>query len=124
MLGLLRCAGALVWIVAWALFGVPWDASTAHFSLERISWTVVPSTGRQVADVILNFAFYIPLGVLLRAFGMTSARALACGALLSALTETLQLFSTTRVPNLADVVFNTAGAAIGLMLWEWIKSDS
>jgi VanZ family protein len=111
-----RLAAAIVWMMAWAFFGVPWDGSTADFSAHRILWTLVPSTNRQVLDVVLNFVFYIPLGILLRWFGITPLRALACAALLSAGTETLQLFSPTRVPNLADIVSNTAGVAVGLVL--------
>lgn len=120
----MRLAAAIVWIMAWALFGVPWDGSTADFSSHRILWTLMPSTNRQVLDVVLNFVFYIPLGMLLRWFGMTPLSALACGALLSAATETLQLFSPTRVPNLADVVSNTAGVAVGLVLMKRRRGEN
>jgi VanZ family protein len=119
----LRLTAAAVWIGAWALFGVPWDVSTIDFSSDRILWTLVPSTTRQVVDVVLNFVFYIPLGILFRSFGMNAVPALAGGALLSAATETLQLFSPTRVPNLADLVFNTAGVAVGLVLVRRRRSD-
>jgi glycopeptide antibiotics resistance protein len=70
----------------------------------------------QLADGLSNLALFLPLGV---AFGALQARwyrsLLAAGAL-SLSVELLQFVIPGREPGLGDVIFNTAGAAVGLGL--------
>jgi VanZ family protein len=92
---------------AWREIALPWSAR----------WTT--------ADAWLNVLGYVPLGLLLhlalaRGAGWRPAPA-AAGALLaalalSALLETLQNFLPRRVPSSVDLAWNTAGAAIGVLL--------
>ena len=111
-----------MWAVAWGLFGLPWDGSADDLNSRGVLWTLLPETYRQLVDAVLNFAFYVPLGILLRSLRLSVMRALALGAMLSATTEVLQLSSATRVPNLADLVLNTAGVVVGFALWGWSNS--
>lgn len=74
-------------------------------------------------DVGLNFAGYLPVGLLAAALigrGRPRAAAMiaatASGAALSGALETLQNFLPGRIPALSDVIANTAGAAIGAAL--------
>ena len=66
-------------------------------------------------EVVANVVMFVPLGALLA----SSARvrrpwlAVALAAALSAAIETTQIALPDRVPTAADVVANTAGAAVG-----------
>lgn len=73
-------------------------------------------------DLVMNVAMFIPLGFLFRVTrprGATHAwwKAIALGALLSGTIESAQLFEATRYSSLLDVLTNTAGAAVGSLLF-------
>jgi VanZ family protein len=107
---------AVVWAAGWGAFGLPWDGAADEPNRE-VRWALVPQTRHDVVDAARNFVFYIPLGLLLRWFGLSPAASLVIGCALSLTTEAIQLFSSTRIPTLADVLFNTAGVALGAALW-------
>jgi glycopeptide antibiotics resistance protein len=110
----LRIALLIVWSLAWVGFGIPWTGMTNHAHWRVIRWSLIPPR-RSIVDVILNFAFYIPLGLLGPSFqraGVIIAIGFAC----SVTTELIQVFSHTRTPTLLDVVVNTAGAIVGAVL--------
>ena len=73
-------------------------------------------------DLIMNGAAYLPygffVGLIPRQTGGASrlAIAIAAGALLSLAMETLQMFLPTRDSSLADLISNSAGAAVGGLL--------
>lgn len=72
-------------------------------------------------DLLSNLLLYMPFGLLLatrrRARGGSGAGAalwaLVLGAMLSALVETLQLFSASRTSSLGDLAANSMGALVG-----------
>lgn len=73
-------------------------------------------------DLVMNVAMFIPLGFLFRVTRPRGAphawwMAIALGALLSCTIESAQLFESTRYSSLLDVLTNTAGAAIGSLLF-------
>jgi VanZ like protein len=110
----LRIAFLIVWGVAWAGFGIPWTGMTNHTHWGVIRWSLIPPR-RSIDDVILNFVFYIPLGMLglgFRPAGVIIAIGFAC----SLTTELIQVFSHTRTPTLLDIVVNTAGTIVGVAL--------
>ena len=110
----LRIALLIVWGLAWVGFGIPWTGMTNHAHWGVIRWSLIPPR-RSIVDVILNFAFYIPLGLLGPSFqraGVIIAIGFAC----SVTTELIQVFSHTRTPTLLDLVVNTAGAIVGVAL--------
>lgn len=62
-------------------------------------------------DALTNIAGYLPVGI---AFAWLSPlRAVLSALSLSAATETAQMWLVNRDPSLADIVCNTAGAAVG-----------
>jgi hypothetical protein len=110
----LRVALLIVWSLAWAGFGIPWTGMTNHAHWGVIRWSLIPPR-RSIDDAILNFVFYIPLGML----GLSFQRAgviIALGFVCSFTTELIQVFSHTRTPTLLDVVVNTAGTVAGVAL--------
>jgi glycopeptide antibiotics resistance protein len=90
----------------------------------RINWRPLGGTADNliISDIVQNILLFIPFGFLgyfslvykssrLRKLGIVLA-----GATLSAGVEFLQIFSPSRWPAMSDVVFNTAGTALGLVL--------
>lgn len=75
----------------------------------------IPCGSRGTADAILNFAFFVPGGVLAsRLFGIRRAVVgLALGVLAI---EGLQYLIEGRHPSFSDIVFDTAGAWVGASL--------
>lgn len=73
-------------------------------------------------DLVMNVVMFVPLGFLFRVTrprGATSAwwMAIVLGAVLSTIIESAQLFEATRYSSLLDMLTNTAGAAIGSLLF-------
>ncbi|MEP6835945.1 MAG: VanZ family protein [Gemmatimonas sp.] len=67
------------------------------------------------ADVTLNIALFIPLGISLALLGTSPPRALITGALLSVGIETAQYFGLPmgRIASLSDLLTNATGTLIG-----------
>lgn len=76
-----------------------------------------------VADVALNFLFFIPLGITGGFAFRGSGRALPVvllSALLSFLVESLQGWLPGRVSSMSDLLCNTGGAALGCFMAPWL----
>ena len=88
-------------------------------------WPLSDQRHTSKVDLVSNFILYVPLGLLLAARGAWGrdrawvgpvCRALLGGAAVSLIVETLQLFSTSRVASVHDLVANAAGALAGGIL--------
>lgn len=81
-----------------------------------LQWCVRCSTFGAV-DLILNALLFMPLGVGLRSVGFGARRAMGAMITASILIEFLQLTLVRgRDPNVADVLANSAGGALGLVV--------
>ncbi len=100
-----------LWLVLWALLGLPWGDFPTTPDTTRIQWSLDPL--KRPDDAAVNLLFYAPFGVMCASLDWPVAAVAAGAAALSGLTETAQLFSRSRVPSLRDLVLNTAGAALG-----------
>ena len=69
-----------------------------------------------VADAVLNLGLFLPLGAALTVDGWRPVRVVALGALLSFGVEFAQFFVPGRDTSLSDVLFNTLGTALGVVL--------
>jgi VanZ family protein len=87
---------------------------------------LVPLVPLNLRDALRNIAMYLPLGCLLgmmahrhnrRTFG---ALVLAVAAVSLAF-ETAQLFIPSRFPSIDDLIFNSAGGALGVGLGFWLN---
>jgi VanZ family protein len=74
------------------------------------------------SDLVMNFAYYVPMGVLGESFRWPGRTTIVAAALLSALTEVIQVFSRDRYPSVTDVILNTAGAMAGVALIKILRS--
>lgn len=71
---------------------------------------------RGTADVVVNLLLFLPFGAALAAAGVSPLRCVLGGALLSAGVEFAQLYLPGRDPSLGDVVSNTLGSGLGVVL--------
>lgn len=78
-------------------------------------WCVLCGDGA-LADGILNAALFVPLGAALSMAGFRPVRAVVLGALLSFAVETAQFVIPGRDPSLSDLLFNTFGTMVGIVL--------
>jgi VanZ family protein len=104
---------AAVWLLGWAMFSVPWSSFTAEPQVEHVDRELFRVARR---DNVRNFLYYVPAGVIGVGLGLGAAGTVVGAAALSAAAETLQLFSTGRVPSITDLTLNIAGAAVGVGL--------
>lgn len=85
------------------------------------TWQKMREAGDRVAlgEVAGNFALFVPLGYFVQgALRPRLRRSCAIGALASIGVETFQaVLATGRNPSIDDVMFNTAGAAVGASLF-------
>jgi VanZ family protein len=87
---------------------------------DRQDLLVAASVRLDASDVIANVVGYLPLGVAIARAGTWPA--LGVAASISLIAETTQLFSTGRTPSVIDLLTNTLGAALGLLIaarWNW-----
>jgi hypothetical protein len=108
------------------------EASPAEFWYAPQYYTLVPFRDFNLHDAIVNVVGYVPLGLLFGVWGWrwgapgrswrrTVALVLAVAAV-SATFETLQFLIPVRHPSGTDLVLNTLGGAIGILLVEWART--
>ena len=94
----------------------PGDA--AHLEPTSLWCLVCGSFG--LVDVAQNVVLFVPLGVALRALGLSRLAAVACGLLASVAVEGAQLLVLVgRDPALSDLLTNTTGTLLGVMVADW-----
>jgi hypothetical protein len=74
---------------------------------------------RGLADAIVNFLLFVPLGASLGCSSVPAARATLFGTLVSALVEATQRSLPGRDPSVGDVLFNALGTSAGWLL-RWL----
>ena len=79
---------------------------------------LLPWTEPDAVNIVGNVLLFAPLGAGLQLLGWGGRRTVAAGFALSAAVELAQLAIPGRTTSTADVLCNTAGAALG---W-WIAS--
>jgi glycopeptide antibiotics resistance protein len=65
---------------------------------------------------LLNVLAFVPLGVIATRLGWRPRTVIVAGFAVSLLTEFLQLFSSRRYPSTTDLILNTAGVSIGVVI--------
>lgn len=90
---------------------------------------LIPFQQINARDLIANVILFVPLGVLIGAWtgreaGRRAWRAIVLLVAISVSFETLQLFVPARFPSIDDVVANTLGGALGVLLLRWRVSSA
>ena len=109
----------VLWLIGWALFGIPWTTFTRHGGYDRINFIPFRRTRRR--DQILNFAYYVPFGLVTAFLGWHPVGILGAAGVLSSLTEFIQIFSTDRYPSLTDVLLNVGGTLVGVAVVMFLR---
>ena len=98
---------------------IPWSAFQQHARWSDINWAPFRSSPLYPVDMLNNIVLFFPLGLLLEIgysqnrFGLVYV--VCFSALLGCGLETVQLFNVDRVPQIADPIMNTVGAALGAL---------
>jgi hypothetical protein len=80
-------------------------------------WTFTLVSGDEaLAEVIENLLLFIPFGIALALGNTRALRAVAVGALVSLTVEFAQQWIPGRDPSVGDLVFNTLGTALGVLV--------
>jgi glycopeptide antibiotics resistance protein len=103
-----------VWALIWLVAGIPIKGLHPHPHFWRVHW--IPFEFVPVRDALLNFAFYIPLGIIACRMLGSARKTLFLAFVLSSVTEAVQTFTVTRLPSTTDVILNVSGAAVGVWL--------
>ena len=89
-------------------------------------WREFEPTWTYWKDVSINIAGFIPLGLcvvayfsLVRRINCPATTTIVVGFMTSLTIETLQAFLPTRSSGMTDIITNTLGTAIGVMLYRW-----
>jgi glycopeptide antibiotics resistance protein len=112
----------LVWLVLWKL-GVPWVGSGVGRTVKLVPFVATAQNGpSDPSEVLENVLVFVPFGVYFallaphRPWWRTWARALGTVALTSAALEVAQYVLAVGSTDISDVLANTAGGAVGLLL--------
>jgi VanZ family protein len=105
---------AYIWLVGWAIFGLPWTGVTSRPSWHRRALSPLRRSRRRRMDAALNFTYYVPLGIIGMGLGWGAGPTALAAAILSGTTELIQIFARYRYPSLVDVMMNVGGAVAGI----------
>lgn len=119
---LVLCVLLLVWLI---LFKFSLDLS-AVFNQHARSLNLVPFAEYSRSnwrEVIYNFLVFIPLGLLLSAnfLRVTFWQKLIFVFMFSLSAETIQYVFAIGATDITDLIANTAGGLLGLLLYEWVN---
>jgi VanZ like family len=102
------------------------EASPERFWFSRQSFTLMPFSDFKLEDALLNVVGYVPLGLLFGVVGWLRGDArpgwrrlvalVLAVAAVSATFETLQFAFPLRHPSTTDLLLNTLGGGIGILL--------
>jgi VanZ like family len=100
-----------------------------NFWLFRSTPRLIPFQYYNPRDLFLNVILFVPFGVLIAAWlgrraGQGAWRAVLLLALTSAGFETLQLFLPGRTTSIDDLIANTLGGALGVLLLRWLSASA
>ena len=103
-----------IWLLLWARIGLPWRSFQWTPSFRRVE--LIPFQVGSPRTYVLNLLAFVPFGIIGTRLGWHPSSVIGVAAGVSALTELSQLFSRGRYPSITDVILNTAGALLGVVL--------
>ena len=110
---IIQRAAATAWIAV--LLGLTLMPSASLEPYDRPTLCLLCGT-EGTADAILNVLLFVPLGLLMARAKNAWLRAAAVGLALSLGVESVQLLVPGRHPALGDIIWNTSGAALGVLI--------
>jgi glycopeptide antibiotics resistance protein len=111
-----------LWFLGWAIFGFPWTGLTSRPRFYRVSY--IPFRWTRRRDQLLNFAYYVPFGIIAGALGWSAGLVAGAAGVLSGMTELVQVFSINRYPSITDLLLNIGGAVVGISIVSFLRPRS
>ena len=102
------------WLCVWARIGFPWRSFQWTPSFRHLQ--LIPSMEGSLRGQLLNVLAFVPLGIIATRLGWRPRTVIVVGFAISFVTEFLQLFSTRRYPSTTDLILNTAGVVVGVVI--------
>lgn len=104
------------WVVVVLIISAPWFGFAPRPQWGDVNWVPFADPADKPRDLLQNLFLFVPFG-----WSYASSRprrialvgALALGALISAVGESTQLFSSARYPSATDVLMAVLGTALG-----------
>jgi glycopeptide antibiotics resistance protein len=111
-----------VWVLVIIAIVFPWGTLQGHTHWQSIQWIPFVSPPVRARDIIGNAALYVPFALFyMQRFRGTAAGCIGWAMLLSLATEGAQIYSHGRFPSVQDVLMNTIGAAIGVVVAKYVE---
>jgi glycopeptide antibiotics resistance protein len=104
------------WILVVLIISAPWFGFVPRPQWDEVNWVPFADPADKPRDLLQNLFLFVPFGWSYasgRRNRTALAGALALAALISALGESTQLFSTDRYPSATDVLMALFGTALG-----------
>jgi len=109
---------------------IPEHYFVLHPALLSSPWHAYHATWSYWQDVAVNIGGFIPFGFCLigclasvRRLKRPAVITILFGFVTSLTIEALQMFLPTRDSDMTDVISNTIGTAIGVLLWRWLVAQ-
>ena len=113
----------VAWIILFKMLPISEIGSMDHLrSINLIPFHYDEETSSHFSEVIENILIFVPLGVYLRILGKHSLFAVACGAAFSLFLEIVQFILGIGATDITDLMMNTLGAAVGVLIYFCLKS--
>ncbi len=97
-----------------------------HKKMLELPWTEFDPHLRYLWDILINIAGFVPLGLLLcayltwnRQWNRAAIMTILLGGIISLTIEILQGLLFSRRSGVTDIITNTLGTGLGVMLWSW-----
>ena len=114
---------AVAWIILFKMLPISEIGSMDHLrSINLIPFHYDEETSSHFSEVIENILIFVPLGVYLRILGKHNIFTVACGAIFSLLLEIVQYILGIGATDITDLMMNTLGAAVGVLIYSCLKS--
>ena len=112
----------VAWIILFKILPISEIGSMDHLrSINLIPFHYDEETSSHFSEVIENILIFVPLGVYLRILGKHSLFAVACGAAFSLFLEIVQFILGIGATDITDLMMNTLGAAVGVLIYACLK---
>lgn len=118
----------LVWLVVFKLEPRFWTLPQTGRSLNLIPFgaSMMQNGGISISEIVYNALFFVPLGLYLSLLDITKKawQGILVGALISIAFEALQYAFGIGASDITDVLMNTFGTAVGILIGTRLKAKS
>lgn len=113
---------AVAWIILFKMLPISEIGNMDHLrSINLIPFHYDEETNSHFSEVIENLFIFVPFGVYLKILGKHNLFAVICGAVFSLLLEIIQLILGIGATDITDLMMNTLGVVVGVLIYACLK---